>query len=378
MDWRLVILAVGMSLTFWDIFNVPYIINYSSTLFHVSHVLSNLPLSAEMLGYALGGIINGLIASLKGRKVGLLSSMLLISVGSFMGLLSPLFYWLIPAEFLIGLGVEGELSIAPAYIAETSPPNERGRRIGIVTTAGFLTTLVVGPIALLVGTERWRLLFLAGFLISIMAFILRLKLPESPMWVSSKEKISWEWGAVIMTVVWFLSYFAGYSLFSEPIFSLIQSRGFLESSLYYTYILYGVPMGVLIGTLVNDWLERKISTVLVNVLAGIILIIWPLTTGEFFIALGFTELLIQGFKFPAMYTYTAEIFRTKVRTLAYGIADGLGHLGGAIGPIVFSLLYYRLPTAGMDLIGASSIIAGSIIALWGVRTKGRSLDRIRG
>jgi len=378
MNWKLVILAVGMSLTFWDIFNVPYIVNYSSSAFHVSQELASFPLSAEMVGYALGGAVNGLLASLRGRRLGLLTSMGLVSMGSLLGLLAVSFYWLIPAELLIGLGIEGELSIVPAYLSETSPPDRRGRNVGLVTASGFLTTLIVGPIAVLAGTGGWRLLFLAGLLVSIVALVLRLRLPESPMWASSKSRLTWDWGALIMLAVWFLSYFAGYSLFSEPIFSLLQEKEFSNSALYFTYILYGDPLGVLLGTFLNDWIERKVSSTMVNVIAGAVLILWPLLKGTSFLIAGFLEMYLQGFKFPVMYTYTAEVFGTRVRTLAYGIADGLGHLGGAVGPLLFSLVYYGDPLGGMALIGLASILAGVFIAVWGVRTTGRSLDQIRG
>ncbi len=114
MNWKLVVLSLGMSLTFWDIFNVPYIINYASTQFHASPVLASLPLSAEMIGYAMGGAINGFLSSLRGRKFGLLLSMSLVSLGSLLGLVAKSFSWIIPAELLIGLGIEGELSVVPA------------------------------------------------------------------------------------------------------------------------------------------------------------------------------------------------------------------------------------------------------------------------
>jgi Major Facilitator Superfamily. len=103
MNWKLVVLVIGMSLTFWDIFNVPYIINYARKQFEVSTVIANLPLSAEMIGYAIGGVINGLLSSFKGRKIGLLTSMGLVSLGSLIGFLSQTFSWIIIAEFIIGL-----------------------------------------------------------------------------------------------------------------------------------------------------------------------------------------------------------------------------------------------------------------------------------
>ncbi|QKR00242.1 MFS transporter [Metallosphaera tengchongensis] len=376
MNWKLIILSLGMALTFWDIFNVPYIINYASSQFHVNILVSSLPLSAEMVGYAVGGAVNGLLSSIKGRKPGLMLSMGLVSAGSLLGLLSPSFFWLIPAEFIIGLGIEGELSVVPAYISETVSPENRGKSVGMVTASGFLTTLIVGPVAVLLGGD-WRLLFLAGLLVSLVALVSRVRLPESKLWSQKKEGLKWDWWIALMTAVWFLSYFTGYALFSDPMFQFITFHGFQNSSLYFTYVLYGDPLGVLVASFLNDKIERKYSSAAVNIFAGLILVIWPLFSGIPFLALGFAEMFLQGFKFPVMYSYTSEVFRTRIRTLGYGIADGIGHLGGAVGPIIFSYIYSGDQYLAMLAIGVVASLAGVLILRWGVKTTGIPLEQIR-
>ncbi|MCG3110118.1 putative sialic acid transporter [Metallosphaera sp. J1] len=377
MNWKLVILSLGMSLTFWDIFNVPYIINYAGTQFHASSLLASLPLSAEMIGYAMGGAMNGLLSSLRGRKPGLLLSMALVSVGSLVGFMAQSFTWLIPAELLIGLGIEGELSVVPAYISETVQAEKRGRAVGLVTASGFLTTLIVGPIAVLLNGE-WRFLFLAGLLVSLVALVTRVRLPESRMWSERRGRLTFDWGMVVMTIVWFLSYFTGYALFADPVFQFIGSHGFSNTSLYFTYILYGDPLGVVLATLLNDRFERKYSVALVNLLAGAVILGWFLSSGVTFLALGFAEMFLQGFKFPIMYTYTSEIFGTRIRTLGYGIADGLGHLGGAVGPILFASSYTLNQLGSFLMLSGVALLAGMIVLAWGVRTTGKPLEQIRG
>ncbi len=256
-------------------------------------------------------------------------------------------------------------------------PDKRGRSVGLVTASGFLTTLVVGPIAVLINGQ-WRFLFLAGLLVSVIAFISRLKLPESSMWRIKRGRMTWDWGIVVMTLVWFLSYFTGYALFSDPVFQFLGSHGFQNTSLYFTYILYGDPLGVVIATLLNDKLERKYSVSLVNVLAGLVLVPWFFTGGIMFLFLGFMEMFLQGFKFPVMYTYTSEIFGTRIRTLGYGIADGIGHLGGAIGPIIFSSAYVRSPIDSFLMLAGVTALSGLMVAKWGAKTTGRPLEQIRG
>jgi len=79
-----------------------------------------------------------------------------------------------------------------------------------------------------------------------------------------------------------------------------------------------------------------------------------------------------------MYTYTSENFATKIRTIGYGIADGIGHLGGAVGPIVMALLYLENVSISYTIVGIMSVISAVFILYFGVLTKGKSLEEIKG
>lgn len=240
-------------------------------------------------------------------------------------------------------------------------------------------SLVVGPIAVLLGEQYWRLLFLPSIVIAVVALVIRIKLPESKIWMEKRfEKIKWDKAIAIFIVIWFASYFTGYALFSTPIFSTLFQKGFENTSLYFTYILYGDPIGVVIGSLVNDFFERKYTSTLANLLSGVLVISWPFFVGIPFLAIGFTIMFFQGFKFPTTYAYTAENLGTKIRTLGYGIADGIGHLGGAIGPIIMAILYSYNIQVSYFVVGVMSVISALLIITFGIRTKGKSLEELKG
>lgn len=374
---QIALLSIGTSLTFWDIFNVPYIENYASK--QIGEISSTLILSAEMLGYFLGGVINGYLASKYGRKFGLLSSMALISIGSLLGFISLNLAMLLVAELLIGIGIEGEVVIVPSYISEMSRADSRGKNVGYTTMSGFLMSLVVTPVAILLGEDFWRLLFLPSLLLAVIALLFRIKLPESTLWENKRyESLRWDKDIVIFTLIWFTSYFTGYALFSTPIFSLIASQGYTPSNLYFGYILYGDPLGVVIASVLNDRLQRKYTSSLANLLSAILMIIWPFS-GIMFLPIGFAIMFFQGFKFPPMYTYTAESLGTKIRTLGYGIADGIGHLGGAVGPIVFVLLQDHIGLAfSTGVVGMVSAISAILIMVFGQITNKIPLEKIKG
>ncbi|MEM3856286.1 MAG: MFS transporter [Saccharolobus sp.] len=360
---QLAFISIGTSLAFFDIFNVPYIVS--------SHN-NSLILSSEMLGYFIGGIFNGYLGIFKGRKFSILFSMILIAIGSLIGLISINLIQLFLAEFIIGFGIEGEISVTNTYVTEMS--DQRGKAVGFTNLGGFLMSLIVGPIAIIAG-DNWRLLFIPSLLIAIIALILRLNLPESRLWIrATKPKINNR--VLIFLVIWIASYFAGYSLFASPIFSLLSSKGFQDTSLYFTYILYGDPLGVVIGTILNDKIERKLSSFLANFASGVFIILWPLFSGISIILLGFIIMFFQGFKFPTMYAYTAENFKSEIRSLGFGIADGIGHLGGFIGPIIFSSLNAINVELSFLVVGVMSIIASLLLITKGVMVNKKSLEQI--
>jgi MFS family permease len=372
---QLALISIGTSLSFWDIFNVPYIIKDAST--QLGYVSSSLILTSEMIGYFVGGGINGYIASKFGRKLGIILSMLIIFIGSLLGFLSQNYLQLIIAEFIIGFGIEGEIAVVPSYVSEMSTPNFRGRAVGFTTLGGFLMSLIVGPFALII--PNWRFLFLPSLLISAFALFFRILLPESNIWIKKREeKIVWDNTVLIFLAIWATSYFTGYSLFSAPIFSLLSAKGFSNSAYYFTYILYGDPIGVILASILNDKFERKYTSSLSNILSGILIFLMPLTTGISFIIVGFLAMFFQGFKFPTMYTYTAENLGTKIRSLGYGIADGIGHLGGAIGPVIFSFLYEYSALASFIMLFIISSISGILILSYGMKTKNKSLEELKG
>ncbi|MEM3759367.1 MAG: MFS transporter, partial [Saccharolobus sp.] len=74
--------------------------------------------------------------------------------------------------------------------------------------------------------------------------------------------------------------------------------------------------------------------------------------------------------------YTAENFKSEIRSLGFGIADGIGHLGGFIGPIIFSSLNAINVELSFLVVGVMSIIASLLLITKGVMVNKKSLEQI--
>ena len=112
--------------------------------------------------------------------------------------------WMLGAVFRIvgGLGVGVASVIAPAYIAETSPPRIRGRlgslqQLAIVT--GIFLSLAVDCVLahlaggsgeeLWLGLEAWRWMFLVMAVPAILYGALAFTIPESPRYLVATHRI---------------------------------------------------------------------------------------------------------------------------------------------------------------------------------------------
>jgi hypothetical protein len=79
---------------------------------------------------------------------------------------------------------------------------------------------------------------------------------------------------------------------------------------------------------------------------------------------------------PMTYTWSTENYPTRARTTGFGIVDGVGHVGGGFGMLVVApLLPLLSPLPALLLIGGFMIIA-SVIAQFGVATRGMRLDEV--
>src|SRR4051812_21898499 len=127
----------------------------------------------------LGGFLLGRFADLRGRKAGMLLTILLMAGGSMAIAVLPTYAqvgWLAPILLLLariaqGLSLGGEVSNASAYLAEIAPRAHRGRTAAffyISTGTSLLAASLLGVLLTSVLSEDqldsygWRIAFAAG------------------------------------------------------------------------------------------------------------------------------------------------------------------------------------------------------------------------
>lgn len=142
-------------------------------------------IAAGSLGSAVGGIVFAQLGDRHGRVRALGWSVVLYSLATAGMALSPNVAVLALMRFISGIGTGGEWSLGFALVAEVSPRTGRGRLGGMVAAMFNLGTFLA--IVLFQAKLGWRVAFGLMALPSLGVFILRLTVPESPVWLALQE-----------------------------------------------------------------------------------------------------------------------------------------------------------------------------------------------
>jgi len=181
--------------------------------FGLNALITGFIVAIALLGCAVGAFIAGRLADRWGRlKVMLLGAglFLISSIGAGLAFSAwDLGLWRIVG----GLGIGIASVVAPAYIAEISPRQSRGRLASLqqlaITIGIFVALLsdallagIAGSAAsqLWLGLEAWRWMFLVGVIPSVVYGILALRLPESPRYLLTNGRHD-EARAIFQTLV---------------------------------------------------------------------------------------------------------------------------------------------------------------------------------
>lgn len=157
---------------------------------------------AGFLFRPLGGYLLSLVADRHGRRTGMVVTILLMSGGTLLigisptyaqiGVLAPIL--LLVARGCQGMSAGGEIATVSTYLAEVSPPGRRGLYGSVFYVSATIGSLAATGLALLLHaalsddqlqTWGWRLPFLIGAFIGVIALLLRRNMHETAAFESA-------------------------------------------------------------------------------------------------------------------------------------------------------------------------------------------------
>lgn len=353
--------------------------------------LNSLTLAAS----AIGGLMFGFIADRIGRTRALMGSILMYSIASGLCGLSTTIPMLAVFRFLLGLGMGGEWTTGAALIAETWPPEHRGKALGLMQSAWAIGEMIAAAVTYLVLQQfglGWRAVFFAGVLPALVTLWIRRDVPESQIWLErgqqKKPSLALMWRkdirgpAIVATLMNALGMFGYWGLFTwiPGYLALPESaggRGFgLVASLGWVFFMGpGKWLGYTLFGFAADTIGRRKSYVIYLLVAALLVPIfgsvksfaWLLVLGPFVAFFG------TGF-FSGFSAIASELFPTEIRATAMGITYNIGRGFSAIAPFVVGWVADRFGFQPAFLVLAGAFFLASVLALALPETKGKHLD----
>jgi len=149
-----------------------------------------LTVSIALIGTVIGSLLGAIPCDKLGRKKTLYIIAVLYLISSLGTSLSYNWYLFLFFRFMGGLGVGASSVTAPIYISEISPPERRGKLVGLFQfnvvfgiVVSYLSNYLIG----LTGEHSWRLMLGIQALPSAAFFLLLKFIPESPRWLILKK-----------------------------------------------------------------------------------------------------------------------------------------------------------------------------------------------
>ena len=144
--------------------------------------------SVTLVASAFGGILFGVLADRIGRARALIFSILTYSVFTAAMATSRSLAHLVLWRALVGFGLGGEWSAGSVLVSETWPARHRGKAIGFMQS-GWAIGYILAALgaALVLPRYGWRMLFLLGILPALWTLWIRRHVPEPEIWMQHRR-----------------------------------------------------------------------------------------------------------------------------------------------------------------------------------------------
>jgi sugar porter (SP) family MFS transporter len=157
---------------------------FIKTDFHLGSFAQGLVVAAVPIGAVGGAAIAGPAADNYGRRLMILISAVVFTVGALASAAAPGLGVLVVARVVIGVAIGIASAAAPVYISEVAPPESRGRLVSffqLAVTIGILVAYLVG--LAFNGIEGWRWMLGLGCVPALALGFGMLRMPQSPRWL---------------------------------------------------------------------------------------------------------------------------------------------------------------------------------------------------
>jgi MFS family permease len=392
-----------------------YALVLQPALHDLLHVPGGAPVTAEqigrtgglifsvfLIGWALGGILFGMLADLCGRTKILVFTILIYAVFTGMAALSQTWWQLGLFRFLTALGIGGEWAAGAALVAEVWPESQRTRAAGLLQSAWAAGFLAAALITLALRGCGWRAVFLVGVAPAVVALFLRLWVKEPERWVQTRAVhaasgrrrtgqlvalfapnliratlVGSGLAFVAVFGLWGATNWTPTLIRSLPGLDGLDAAAMTERVSYATMLLnVGALAGYLsFGPLADRWGRRAAFALMC--LGSLVMLpvtfLAPRSYAHVLVLLPLLGFFNNGI-FSGFPIYLPELYPTRLRATGAGFCFNAGRVLAAAGPLVTGHLVAALGSLGQAAsVVAAIYLVGLLLLLFARETRGQTL-----
>jgi putative MFS transporter len=433
--WRLVILlSLGGCFEVYDLFFTGYIapgLNRSGLLTTTTQAFFGFSgigafVAATFAGLFVGTFFLGFLADRFGRRsiftyalLGYTAATVIMACQTTSG---GLLLW----RFIAGIGIGVEIITIDAYITELVPSRMRGRAFAVNQAIMFSAVPVVAALAWWLvplspyGIDGWRWVVLIGAAASMVIWILRLFVPESPLWLARHGRTEEAAGIlrmleastgataapagkaealqargtpkagyaelfrppylslVVLFMIFNLCQAFGVYGFANWVPALLVEKGItVTKSLQYSFIIaFAYPIAPLLAASFADRFERKwIICGAAVAISAFGIAFSQFTQPALLILCGVLVTAANMTMSYAYHAYQTEIFPTPIRARASGLVYSMSRVSAMFSGFIVAYVLREAGVGGVfGLIATAMIVVIVAIAAFGPNVRGKPLD----
>ena len=429
-SWHLKMRLIICTAWFFDAFDsiaIAYVLPPIIGLWHLNPQQIGLLIGVGFAGQLVGAIGFGWLAERWGRRLCMLITLLIFSLGALACAAANSYEQLWVLRFIQGIGLGGEIPLMAAYLNEFAHAENRGRFSLTVQVLFAIGLLVVALVSVYVVPHwGWQWMFVIGAIPALVAIPMRTVLPESPRWLASQgrndeadlaltriENTATRDGKVVpplptnlpevqearprivelfrgiylrrtiaVWLIWIGAYFVSYGITAwvPSLFRTVYHLN-VEQSLIYGLIISSIGLcGTIAAIFLIDGIGRRPLLMLSLGGCSIPLISFaflPQLTAAGTLAVATAGFLFLSASLISLATYTAEIYPTHLRALGGGVASAWQRGASMVGTTAVGWI---LPFWGINAVfvmfGLFALMGAIVTFFFAVETRAKVLEDV--
>jgi MFS family permease len=348
-----------------------------------------------LLGWAVGGLIFGILADRWSRTRTLILTILLYCAFTGLTALCRTPEQVALVRFLTALGIGGEWAAGATLVAEVLPDRSRAGAASFIQSAAAFGPILAALINIALKGQAWQWLFVVGIAPAILCVLLRIGVQE-PERIGGKPKAPlrelWEAGryrrrAIVATAIGVVGIAgAGTATYWAPNLVKAVSAGLPKETLdaRTSIVTMCSHVGTLLGVFLVPWLCQQFGRRRVIggffLLTPIVLLVGLQSPSyeKLLVALPFVNFFAIGVS-ASFVLYFPELFPGRIRATGTGLAYNVGRLFAIPVPLITGLLIDRFGGPAQGGVATAMILTGGIYLIglvavtFAPETKGQAL-----